>query len=79
MSILIPLSVNATVDDVYHALWENVFSVFGVPETIISDVDKIFRSTKWKDLMSKLKVRHKLSTKGPMVKQNENYRKHKHT
>ena len=62
MSILIPLSVNATVDDVYHALWENVVSVFGVPETIISDVDKIFRSTKWKDLMSKLKVRHKLST-----------------
>ena len=45
MTILITLPVEATAAEVFQAIWERIFAVFGIPETIISDLDKIFRPT----------------------------------
>jgi Integrase zinc binding domain/Integrase core domain len=62
MTILIILPVEATTEEVFQAVWERVFAVFGIPESIISDLDKIFRSKTWKEKVDKMKVIHKLST-----------------
>ena len=62
MTILITLPVEATTEEVFQAVWERVFAIFGIPESIISDLDKIFRSKQWKERMGELKITHKLST-----------------
>jgi transposase InsO family protein len=62
MTILAITPINATAEEIYQIVWEKVFSVFGIPESIISDLDKIFRSQRWRELMSQLGVEHKLST-----------------
>jgi hypothetical protein len=46
-AILIPSRTDDDTEVVFQLLWEKVFSVFGIPETITSDRDKIFRSKKW--------------------------------
>jgi integrase-like protein len=61
-TILIPVGKTATTEEFYHLLWEQVFAVFGVPETITTDRDKIFRTNRWKNLMASLSVEQILST-----------------
>lgn len=61
-TILIPVSKTATTEEIYHLLWEQVFAVFGVPETITTDRDKIFGTNRWKKLMASLSVEQILST-----------------
>ena len=39
MSILVPSRRTATAEEIYHIIWEKVFSVFGIPETITSFKD----------------------------------------
>src|SRR4029077_19542798 len=46
-TILIPTKTDATTAEVIELLWRSVFSVFGIPQTITSDRDKIFRSDRW--------------------------------
>lgn len=52
-TILIPTKKDATT---YQLLWIHVFSIFGTPETATSDRDKIFRTEKWKKMMSEIKI-----------------------
>jgi hypothetical protein len=48
-TILAITSINATAEEIYQIVWEKAFSVFGIPESIISDLDKIFRSQRWRE------------------------------
>ncbi|GKE74658.1 retrotransposable element Tf2 [Tanacetum coccineum] len=41
---------------------DGVYKLHGLPESIVSDKDKVFLSTFWKSLFSSLKVKLKLST-----------------
>jgi hypothetical protein len=61
-SILIPSRKNYTTREVFHILWERIFSVFGIPETITSDMDKIFKSKEWLQLTKDIGTTHILST-----------------
>jgi len=61
-TVLIPVKKTITTEEVYQLLWERVFAIFGTPETITSDRDKLFRSQKWMDLMTKIGVIQVLST-----------------
>jgi hypothetical protein len=61
-AILIPSRTDDDTEVVFQLLWEKVFSVFGIPETITSDRDKIFRSKKWITLMRLLRCQQILST-----------------
>jgi hypothetical protein len=44
-TILIPTRKSANTAEVYDLLWERVFAIFGIPERMTSDRDKIF----WQD------------------------------
>jgi hypothetical protein len=61
-TILIPARKNLTAREVYHILWEKVFAIFGLPDTILTDMDKIFRSKEWMQLMRDLGIEQLLST-----------------
>jgi transposase InsO family protein len=61
-TILIPARKNLTAREVYHILWERIFAIFGLPETILTDMDKVFRSKEWVQLMKDLGVEQLLST-----------------
>lgn len=61
-TVLIPTGKEAQVDEVFHLLWEKIFAIFGIPKTIISDRDRIFRSNKWQKLMTDLGTEHRMST-----------------
>ena len=61
-TILIPSRKNYTTKEVFHILWERIFSVFGIPETITSDMDKIFRSKEWLQLTKDIGTTQILST-----------------
>jgi RNase H-like domain found in reverse transcriptase/Reverse transcriptase (RNA-dependent DNA polymerase)/Integrase zinc binding domain/Chromo (CHRromatin Organisation MOdifier) domain len=50
-TILIPTSKDKNTKEIFHLMWERIFSIFGIPETMTSDRDKIFRSREWKELM----------------------------
>ena len=62
ITILITLPVETTTEEVFQAVWERVFAIFGIPESIISDLGKIFRSKRWRERMGELRITHKLST-----------------
>ena len=61
-TVLIPTRKDATTEEIYHLLWERVFAVFGVPDTMVSDRDKIFKTNRWADKMKEIGVRRILST-----------------
>jgi len=61
-TILIPTRKTATTEEIFQLLWERIFSVFGIPETILSDRDKIFKTTKWQKLMNEIGSTQLLST-----------------
>jgi integrase-like protein len=62
MTILIPTRKTATCEEIFQLLWERVFSIFGIPEDILSDRDKIFKTDKWQRLMRKIGSKQRLST-----------------
>lgn len=61
-TILIPTRKDANTEEVYHLLWERIFAVFGVPETMVSDRDKIFKTDRWAEKMKDIGTRRILST-----------------
>lgn len=61
-TVLIPMKKSATMEDVYQALWERIFAIFGLPETITTDQDKLFRTEKWRRTMKNIGILQILST-----------------
>lgn len=61
-TIMIPRRKTATTEEIFQLLWERVFSVFGIPESILSDRDKIFRTQRWQTLMAGIGSTQILST-----------------
>jgi hypothetical protein len=61
-TVLIPTRKEATTEEIYHLLWERVFSVFGIPLRMLSDRDKIFKTVKWAEKMETIGSKQVLST-----------------
>ena len=61
-TVLIPTRKEATTEEIYHLLWERVFAVFGIPERMLSDRDKIFKTSTWAEKMKKIGSSQVLST-----------------
>jgi reverse transcriptase-like protein/integrase-like protein/chromodomain-containing protein len=61
-TVLIPTRKTATTEEIFHLMWERVFSVFGIPEEMLSDRDHIFKTNKWQQLMQDIGSHQKLST-----------------
>jgi hypothetical protein len=57
-----PLRHPFTAIQVAHALWDNVVKLHGLPLTIVSDRDRIFTSTIWKELMAAVGTKLLFST-----------------
>ncbi|GJX84885.1 retrotransposable element Tf2 [Tanacetum coccineum] len=58
----IPLAHPFTSSQVTQVLLDQVYKLHGLPESIVSDKDKVFLSNFWKVLFAELKVKLKLST-----------------
>lgn len=61
-TILIPLKKTITAEELFNVMWEKIFAIFGIPETMTSDRDKLMRSQKWEELTKELGIRIILST-----------------
>ena len=61
-TILIPTRKTATTEEIFQLLWERVFSVFGIPDSILSDRDRIFKTERWQKLMREIGSSQILST-----------------
>lgn len=61
-TVLIPTRKDANTEEIYHLLWERVFAVFGVPDAMVSDRDKIFKTNRWAEKMKEIGVKRILST-----------------
>ena len=61
-TILIPTTKTATTEEVFYLLWERIFAIFGIPERMISDRDRIFKTEKWRKLMNSITATVELST-----------------
>jgi len=61
-TVLIPTKKEENTEGILRLLWKCVFAIFGIPETITSDRDKIFKTEKWRQLMKDITVIHVLST-----------------
>jgi chromodomain-containing protein/integrase-like protein len=61
-TVLIPTKKTATSEEIFHLLWERIFAVYGIPEEILSDRDRIFKTEKWSRLMIQIGARQQLST-----------------
>ncbi|GKA83145.1 putative mitochondrial protein [Tanacetum coccineum] len=57
-----PLSHPFNASQVAQVFLDGVYKLHGLPESIVSDRDKVFLSTFWKSLFSSLQVKLKLST-----------------
>jgi hypothetical protein len=62
MALFIPHLTTATAEDTAHSLLRELIPLFGLPETIVSDRDKIFSSKLWQALTKALGVKSRLST-----------------
>nr|GFA03576.1 putative mitochondrial protein [Tanacetum cinerariifolium] len=58
----IPLTHPFTASQVAQVFLDQVYKLHGLPESIVSDKDKVFLSNFWKALFAELKVKLKLST-----------------
>lgn len=61
-TILIPTTKTATTEEIFQLMWERVFAIFGIPERMVSDRDKIFKTERWRRLMEEVKTTVELST-----------------
>jgi Integrase zinc binding domain/Chromo (CHRromatin Organisation MOdifier) domain len=61
-TVLIPTRKTADTEEIFHWLWERIFSIFGIPRTMLSDRDRIFKTKKWADLMKDIGATQILST-----------------
>ena len=61
-TVLIPTRKEATTEEIYELMWTYIFAVFGLPEQMTSDRDKIFKTARWEILMKNDGVRTILST-----------------
>ena len=59
--ILAPIRNNFMTKEVIVIFWKRIFAVFGIPETIISDRDKIFKSEEWRKLSKGIGIMQILS------------------
>ena len=62
MDILIPCKKTNTTQQTPHPFFEHVWKHYGLPTTIISDIDARFVSTFWQPLWQQLDTRLSLST-----------------
>jgi hypothetical protein len=62
MVILFPLSTLFTDASVAKSFLDNIYKLHGLPSIIISDRDKIFTSTLWKELFRLAEVNLRMST-----------------
>jgi hypothetical protein len=60
-TILIPTKKTATTEEIL-LLWERVFAVFGIPQQMLSNRDRIFKTEKWRQLMEDINVIRMLAT-----------------
>ena len=58
----IPLSHPFSASQVAQAFLDGVYKLHGLPDSIVSDRDKVFLSNFWKSMFAALKVKFKLST-----------------
>lgn len=58
----IPYKEASNTTDLAYTMLRNVICQHGLPDEIISDRDKLFTAKFWQSLMTRLGVRHKLST-----------------
>ncbi|TLD05659.1 reverse transcriptase domain protein [Venturia nashicola] len=58
----IPYRETWTATDLAHEFLKNVVANHGLPESLISDRDKLFTSNFWTALMQHLSIKHKMST-----------------
>nr|GEX16288.1 reverse transcriptase [Tanacetum cinerariifolium] len=58
----IPLTHPFTASQIAQVFLDQVYKLHGLPESIVSDRDKVFLSNFWKALFAELKVKLKLST-----------------
>ncbi len=58
----VPCHSNITAVNVARLFYNTIFRHHGIPDSIVSDRDPLFTSKFWKELMSILKVRLKMST-----------------
>ena len=61
-TVLIPTRKEATTEEIYELLWTYVFAVFGLPEQMTSNRDKIFKTPRWETLMKNDGIKVTLST-----------------
>jgi hypothetical protein len=55
-TVLIITRKTITTEELFQLLWERIFSIFGIPETMTSDRDKLTRNEKWKELTGNLGI-----------------------
>jgi hypothetical protein len=53
---------SSNAEDLAYTFLRTIFINYGMPETIISDQDKLFTSKFWKSLIDQLGTKHKLLT-----------------
>jgi hypothetical protein len=61
-TVLIPSRKEANTEETYELLWERIFSIFGIPDRITSDRDKILKTEKWERLMEEIGAKQNLAT-----------------
>ena len=59
--VAVPMT-NITADSTLHAFMSGWISHFGVPDTVQTDRGRQFTSTLWKDAMTSLSIKHRLSS-----------------
>jgi len=52
---------SSNAEDLTYTFLRVIFANYRMPETIISDRDKLFTSKFWKSLIDQLRIKHKLS------------------
>ena len=60
--ILIACNTNDDINRIFYFVWERIFAIFGIPEIITTDRDKLFKLEKQNNLIKDLGCKQILST-----------------